>query len=97
MDIYVGKKQDKQKKKGTNWGLLLIAAIGGGCYIWEKRKKAQAQAAAQKAYQDRLLPPVKETIVHVETGSPESRLKALGINTSAPGQYQASGENYKEI
>jgi hypothetical protein len=86
----------KQKKAQINWGLLLLGLLGAGGYLWEKRKKEKIAQAQAQAYKDRLLPPVKKTIVHTETGSPEARLRAMNVDTSKVSQYQA-GEIFKEV
>ena len=93
------KKIEKQKKKGMNWGLVLIGLLAGGSYLWDKAKKKKLAEEQAQTYKDRLLPPVKQQItLPAETSaSPESRLNGMGINTGVPGSYQKTGENYKEI
>lgn len=101
LEIYVKNSKIRKEKKSSAWPLVALGAGIGGLWYWKKRKEkelAQAQAIERaRTYQNQILPPVKKTIVlPAETGSPESRLRAMGINTSAPTQYQ-SDENYKEI
>lgn len=68
----------KQKKKGTNWGLLLIGAIGAGCYLWDKAKKKKKELAQAQPYTDQTFPVAQKETFPTETGSAESRLLAMG-------------------
>lgn len=90
-------KQAAKKKTPINWGLLLLAAIAGGSYLWEKAKKKKIAEAQAKTYRDRLLPPVatKITLPLETSGSPESRLRAMGeFNT---GSNPTARAEHKEI
>lgn len=96
-----GKTETKHiinKKKGVNWGLILLGLIAGGSYLWDKAKKKKlAEAQVDKG---ELFPPLPEKItLPTETssfGSAEERLKGMGIDTGQPGAYQA-GESYKGV